>query len=116
MVRHYSTTQRDDRHKPEHARTRAPTHTRARTHILDAHTPIPTQDLLHWSYLFIPLLTFGFWGLELVSVEINDPFGKDANDLDIQSLVDDTFATIADEFGLPKPAGVELRENLNKKD
>ena len=56
------------------------------------------DDLKRWSYVFVPLLTYGFWGLETVAVTLSDPFGSDTNDLDIQMVVDDCFATIADDY------------------
>lgn len=31
-------------------------------------------------------ITYGFFGLEFVSIELDDPFGDDANDLEIQHL------------------------------
>ena len=70
------------------------------------------DDLKRWSYVFVPLLTYGFWGLESVAVTLSDPFGSDTNDLDIQMVVDDCFATIADDFALEKPESFKLTESM----
>jgi len=82
--------------------------------------PIPSSpclsDLEVWSFIFIPLITYGFWGMEMISVELADPFGDDDNDLDIQGCVDDTFATIADMYDLPKPRSVVLAEAFGKEE
>ena len=69
---------------------------------------ILVQQLEEWSYLFISLVTYGFWGMAMVSDEMDDPFGKDANDLDIQGSVDECFAAIAELYHLPKPEAFEM--------
>lgn len=49
------------------------------------------------------LLTFGFMGLELVAIELDDPFGDDPNDFDNSALActayEDTYLTILDVDG-----------------
>ena len=32
------------------------------------------------------LMTYGFIGIELVSIELDDPFGDDPNDLDVMAM------------------------------
>lgn len=43
-------------------------------------------------YSFI--VTYAFMGLELVCIEMDDPFGNDANDLNVASLVEKVFKDI----------------------
>ena len=49
------------------------------------------------------LLTYGFVGLELVAIELDDPFGNDANDLDNGALAmtayEDIYLTVLDLDG-----------------
>lgn len=49
------------------------------------------------------LLTYGFLGLDATSVELDDPFGDDANDFDVaayaQFAVDDVFIMLNDADG-----------------
>jgi len=72
------------------------------------------DDLKDWSYLFVPLLTYGFLGLDVVAVSLSDPFGSDTNDLDIQMVVDDCFATIADDYALEKPESFKLTKSMRE--
>lgn len=46
------------------------------------HSPYP----LWGQCMLIFLLTFGFFGLECVCIEMSDPFGTDANDFDQVNL------------------------------
>ena len=92
---------------PVHTHTHTHTHTRDDLHLSSRTHYYLLTDLKDWSFVFIPLITYGFWGMELLSVELSDPFGEDANDLDIQGAVDDCFSTIADMFDLPKPKSFE---------
>ena len=32
------------------------------------------------------ILTYGFIGIELISIELDDPFGDDPNDLDVMAM------------------------------
>jgi len=41
-----------------------------------------------FAYLLTFFLTYGFIGLELVSIELDDPFGNDANDINVMALVE----------------------------
>jgi predicted membrane chloride channel (bestrophin family) len=49
------------------------------------------------------LLTYGFLGLDAISVELDDPFGDDANDFDVaayaQFAVDDVIIMLNDADG-----------------
>ena len=38
-------------------------------------------DFKYWAILFVALIFYSFATLELISEEIEDPFGKDDNDL-----------------------------------
>jgi predicted membrane chloride channel (bestrophin family) len=55
----------------------------------------------HCAIIF--LLTYGFVGLELVSIELDDPFGTDANDFDCVAyahvVFEDTYLMIYDTDG-----------------
>ena len=46
------------------------------------------------------LFSFGFWGIDFVTRELEDPYGMDKNDLDIKGVVADVFATIDDDFNI----------------
>lgn len=77
--------------------------------------------LAHCSMAFV--LTYGFVGLELIAIELDDPFGDDANDFDNAALAmtsyEDTYLTILDVDGpawadklrgrMHDPANLELR-------
>lgn len=41
-----------------------------------------SSDVAHCFMVF--LLTYGFVGLEVVAIELDNPFGKDANDFDVR--------------------------------
>mmetsp|Transcript_6864 Transcript_6864/g.8896 ORF Transcript_6864/g.8896 Transcript_6864/m.8896 type:complete len:375 (-) Transcript_6864:91-1215(-) len=53
--------------------------------------------------LIVFLITFGFMGLELVAIQLDNPFGDDANDFDNMAMAmtafEDTFLTIVDVDG-----------------
>ena len=61
------------------------------------------ENLLVEHCAIIFLLTYGFVGLELVSIELDDPFGKDANDFDCVAyarvVFEDTYLMIHDTDG-----------------
>ena len=40
-----------------------------------------SSDLAHCFMVFV--LTYGFVGLEVVAIELDNPFGNDANDFDV---------------------------------
>lgn len=67
----------------------------------------------HCAVLF--LLTYGFMGLELVSIELDDPFGRDANDFDCVAyarvVLEDTFLMIYDTDGAEHADIVSRRMN-----
>jgi putative membrane protein len=56
-----------------------------------------------FAYLLTFFLTYGFIGLELVSIELDDPFGNDANDINVMALVkvvlDDILVCLEDIDG-----------------
>lgn len=39
-----------------------------------------------WTFLTAPVLTCGFWGINEVALELEDPFGTDVNDLDLDGM------------------------------
>lgn len=45
--------------------------------------------------LIIFIITYGFVGLELISIEIDDPFGQDPNDFDVGSMAKIVYQDIA---------------------
>lgn len=55
---------------------------------------VQDQYPLHGMCFMVFLLTFGFIGLEYVSIEMSDPFGIDATDFDIFSMAEITFEDI----------------------
>ena len=67
----------------------------------------------YFAYLLIFFVTYGFLGLELVSIELDDPFGSDENDIDVKSLaqvvLDDIFICLEDIDG--KYAATSLRND-----
>ena len=42
-----------------------------------------SSDVAHCCVVF--LITYGFFGLEIVAIDLDDPFGDDANDFDVRS-------------------------------
>ena len=60
-----------------------------------------SSDFAHCFAVF--LMTFGFMGLELVAIELDDPFGDDPNDFNNTALActayEDTYLTIMDVDG-----------------
>lgn len=67
-----------------------------------------------FAYLLTFFLTYGFIGLELVSIELDDPFGNDANDINVMALVnvvlDDILVCLEDIDGAH--AVVSLRDSF----
>ena len=65
--------------------------------------------------ILIFFITYGFVGLEYVSMELDDPFGDDPNDFDVRGLsevvFDDIYIAIHDIDG--KHAADNLRKNIN---
>mmetsp|Transcript_24580 Transcript_24580/g.36076 ORF Transcript_24580/g.36076 Transcript_24580/m.36076 type:complete len:373 (+) Transcript_24580:72-1190(+) len=61
----------------------------------------PSHTVFHCCVVF--LVTYGFLGLETVSIELDDPFGDDANDFDNYGMAltafEDTYLTINDVDG-----------------
>lgn len=62
------------------------------------------KDLGRATVLAAPMLVFAIFGLEAVGSEIEDPFGYDANDLDLQgfenAVVSDADGIIPDKLGI----------------
>lgn len=58
------------------------------------------------------LLTYGFVGLEYVSMELDDPFGNDANDIDAVFLMSQTTQAIY--FLIGDSNGEKYRKNLER--
>jgi len=60
-----------------------------------------SSDLAHCFTVF--LMTYGFMGLEVVAIELDNPFGDDENDFDNNALAcvayEDTYLTILDVDG-----------------
>lgn len=60
-----------------------------------------SSDFAHCFIVF--LLTYGFMGLEMIAMELDNPFGDDANDLNLSALAaaayDDVYLTILDVDG-----------------
>lgn len=59
------------------------------------------------------LITYGFFGLEVVAIEMDNPFGDDANDFDNAALActayEDTYLTILDVDGSEYADKLRLR-------
>ena len=70
-----------------------------------------------FAYLLIFFVTYGFIGLEFVSIELDDPFGTDANDINATELanvvLEDMFICIHDIDG--KSAAMSLRKRFGPK-
>jgi len=64
---------------------------------------LKTQDNLYVSCFNIFLLTYGFYGLMLVSIVLDDPFGNDPNDFDVSAYarfaMDDALIMLYDVDG-----------------
>ena len=64
---------------------------------------LKTQDNLYASCFNIFLLTYGFYGLMLVSIVLDDPFGNDPNDFDVSAYarfaMDDALIMLYDVDG-----------------
>jgi hypothetical protein len=62
------------------------------------------------------IMTYGFLGLELVSIELDDPFGDDPNDLPVvgqaKDVCEDVYLAILDVDGLQ--AAKKLKTQMNK--
>jgi len=69
------------------------------------------------SMIMIFILTYGFLGLEYVSIELDDPFGNDDNDFDnlemAQRIYEDIYITLFDCDGYE--AAENLRKTMSKK-
>ena len=69
--------------------------------------------------LVVFLLTYGFVGLELVSIELDNPFGNDDNDFDCyafaRGVFDDTYLMIHDTDGPEYADMVRRRMNSGKR-
>ena len=63
------------------------------------------------------LLTYGFVGLEIISIELDNPFGDDANDFNNSAMAmtafEDTYLTILDIDG---PEWTDKLRNRMKND
>merc|ERR1719491_1874590 len=70
---------------------------------------IPWEDMI-----MIFFVTYGFLGLEYVSIELSDPFGDDDNDFDnlgmAQRVYEDVYMTLFDCDG--QDAAESLREKM----
>lgn len=76
--------------------------------------------VLIWEHCVVVfLLTYGFVGLELVSIELDDPFGNDDNDFDClayaRMVFEDTFLMINDTDGPEYADIVRRRMNAGKR-
>jgi putative membrane protein len=63
---------------------------------------LPLGYVFQLGYLIIPLVIFVFYvlgSLELIAEEIEDPFGKDANDLPMQRMTDNIRKNIHEVLG-----------------
>jgi len=64
--------------------------------------------------LLVFFITYGFVGLEFVSIELDDPFGDDPNDFDVMGLArvvfDDIYVAVYDVDG--KDAAANLKKNI----
>lgn len=78
-----------------------------------------SANLLYEHCLVVFLLTYGFIGLELVSIELDNPFGNDANDFDCHAFArlvfEDTFMMINDTDGPEYADIVRRRMNSGKR-
>jgi len=59
-----------------------------------------TDDILSRSFITF-FVTYGFFGLEFVSIELDDPFGDDANDIETAELSKITIAAIESILDFP---------------
>eukprot|EP00555_Chaetoceros_dichaeta_P010512 CAMPEP_0198253130 /NCGR_PEP_ID=MMETSP1447-20131203/3590_1 /TAXON_ID=420782 /ORGANISM="Chaetoceros dichaeta, Strain CCMP1751" /LENGTH=133 /DNA_ID=CAMNT_0043938667 /DNA_START=712 /DNA_END=1113 /DNA_ORIENTATION=+ len=70
----------------------------------------PYEDMI-----MIFFVTYGFLGLEYVSIELDDPFGNDDNDFDnlgmAQRIYEDIYMTLFDNDG--KEAAESLRKTVS---
>jgi len=60
---------------------------------------LPLGYVFSLGYLVIPVVAFIFYvlaSLEFIAEEIEDPFGKDANDLPMQKMSDTIKKNVAD--------------------
>lgn len=64
--------------------------------------------------MLIFFITYGFVGLEFVSIELDDPYGDDPNDFDVMGLAkivfDDIYVAVYDVDG--KDAATSLKKNV----
>jgi len=71
----------------------------------------PWEDMI-----MIFFVTYGFLGLEYVSIELDDPFGDDDNDFDnlgmAQRVYEDIYMTLFDSDG--EEAAEGLRKTMSK--
>lgn len=49
--------------------------------------------------LIIFFITYGFFGLEFVSIELDDPFGEDPNDLEMRALSAVVIRSVREDLG-----------------
>ncbi len=76
-------------------------------------------NLMYEHCLVVFLLTYGFFGLELVSIELDNPFGSDDNDFDCHAFAcvvfEDTLLMINDTDGPEYADIVRRRMNSGKR-
>lgn len=59
------------------------------------------KDLNWWTGVFVTLIAFALFGIEEIGIEIENPFGYDANDLPLDAMCDSIQRNIEDFVAVP---------------
>jgi ion channel-forming bestrophin family protein len=65
------------------------------------------SDLGWWTGLIVALISFTLFGIEAIGIEIENPFGRDANDLPLDAICETMLRNIEDLISL-SPRGANL--------
>jgi putative membrane protein len=63
------------------------------------------SDLGWWTSLVVVLISFTLFGIEEIAVEIENPFGQDANDLPLDAICETMLRNVEDLMTLTPSAG-----------
>jgi putative membrane protein len=58
------------------------------------------HDLRYWTVPVMVIVFYAFVGLEVIGEEIEDPFGKDANDLKTDEISNNIRKNVKEIFGV----------------
>jgi putative membrane protein len=76
------------------------------------------RDLGWWTGLFVALISFTLLGIEGIGVEIENPFGYDANDLPLDTICNtvkqDIEELISTNYAIASNISTDIESNVDK--